>query len=84
MKTIASKHAKQRFQQRGLITGVVESILAHGSEAPAPGQAMKVRLTKKDLQALRTSLKRTLQMLDKAQGRCLILTGDGSLIMTGY
>jgi len=77
-----SYHAHRRMRQRGFSNPSFEIIQKHGRTEYAPGGAIKIFFGKKERQLIVTDLKKTIQLLDKAQGGTLIVK-DNDLI-TAY
>jgi hypothetical protein len=77
-----TKHAKKRCRQRGLPEKDIKIILERGSYFLAPGNALKVMITKGDKQKIIADAKRRIQMAEKLQGRVVIQSLDGSIITT--
>lgn len=71
-----TKHAKIRAKQRGFSKYILEIILDCGSQKMAFGGATKVFFGNKEYQNAVGELKRTLQLLDKAKGGNIIISGN--------
>lgn len=75
-----SKHAITRSSQRGIPKDVVDIILSMGTSRQRPGNALEVRILKKDRIRLITSLRRVLKMVERSKNKCVITGSDGKVI----
>jgi len=73
----ATRHARQRCQQRGIRPGLLEAVLAHSDvERPAGSGALIVSVSKDQAQKLN---------VDDRLGRCcVVLSDDGAIITVGH
>lgn len=72
-----TRHARQRCQQRGIRPALVEAVITHSDvERPAGGGAFMVSVSK--------AKAATLNLDDRIQHCCVILSGDGAVITVGH
>lgn len=79
-----TNHANVRMQQRGFSKFVIDMILQFGTQLPAPGGATKLRLGKREYQQAVSEFKKAIQLLDRAKGGEMILSGSDKKIITVY
>lgn len=71
-----TKHAEKRIRQRGFSYFSLEIIENFGRYESAPGNATKVFLGKKECQQMISELKRHIQLIERAKGSTIIISGD--------
>jgi hypothetical protein len=79
-----TKHAKVRFQQRGITSEVVDLILRFGKPVRKPGNLMEYRMGWKDRNDAVTLLKRQIQRIDKTLNKAVLIDEDSEEIITAY
>jgi hypothetical protein len=79
-----SSHSVIRGQQRGISQDQVELILAYGQQCQRPGGAWEYRLRKKDKDRIISLLKRQIQLVERATGTGVLVSGDWEQIITTY
>jgi hypothetical protein len=62
----------------------VELILAYGQKSRRPGGAWEYRLRKKDKDRLIAMLKRQIQLVERAVGTGVVVSGDWEHVVTTY
>lgn len=77
-----TRHTEKRIQQRGIRSEVVDLILKYGDHELAPMGAIRIRIDQAAYQKAIKELKNTIQFLDKAKNRKIVLK-DG-FILTAY
>ena len=80
----STKHANIRMRQRGIPLEIASLIYRFGSSLPARDGAVKKTIRKKDLAWIKGEIPDCNQLLDKALGRHLVMTGNESRIITAY
>ncbi len=80
-----SQHANVRAQQRGFTGELIYLIRAFGTKTRRPGGAWEVMITRKNKRSLINKIhnKQLLQLLDKADGKALLI-GNDETIITAY
>ena len=77
-----TKHAIQRCQQRGIPLKGVDVIMNYGSERYAPGGALRVCITNKDLERIRKEHREEEKRIERLIKKELVV--DGNDVLTGY
>lgn len=77
-----TKHAIERFAQRGFTKEGAEMIFLHGSERPVPGGAVALRITRKDLERIQKEHREEEKRLEKLLKKEIVINGD--TVLTGY
>ena len=73
MKNILTGHAKKRIRQRGFACQTIEYVEKHAKPLYAPGGAMKLAITKREVNKEIQKLKKNIHMLEKAANTALII-----------
>jgi hypothetical protein len=71
-----SRHASIRQRQRGFSDFVMKIIFRYGKSVNAPGNVTRIFFSDKDYQQVVSELKKAIQLLDKAKGGQMIVSGD--------
>ena len=72
-------HATERLNQRGIPQSVVDIVLECGAMQPAPGGATKIFFGKRERYELISRLKKTIKLIERANGICLVVKEDAVL-----
>jgi hypothetical protein len=80
-----TKHASRRLQQRGITISQVEFILLYGAKDRRPGDAYRLRITRKTIKS-KNLYKEVCsrQILDNISNIGLILDKNIDTVITGY
>ncbi len=78
-----TEHVIMRCQQRGIHETNIELIKLLGSKQRKPGGVFEYSLRKRDKQKVIKVLKQCIQMLDKVEGKAIVVDSDGTVI-TAY
>lgn len=80
-----TKHAEVRAQQRGFTGELIYLIRSFGARTRRPGGAWEVIITRKIKRILINKIhnKQLLQLLDKADGKALLI-GNDETVITAY
>lgn len=76
-----TEHARIRARQRGFRNFALDVIGRYGKQERVPGGAIRIILGRKERQEIVGELKRTIQLLDKAEGKMIVIEGQ---ILTIY
>ena len=79
-----SYHAEVRGQQRGIPDEMMEVLFLYGSPEQKIGGALKYHIRKRDHERIVKTLKHTIQLLDKAKNKAMIVSEDGCTVITVY
>ncbi|MFA6618267.1 MAG: hypothetical protein WCT23_04280 [Candidatus Neomarinimicrobiota bacterium] len=79
---ILTKHAIQRFDQRGLSLKGAEMILRYGSERYVPGGAIALCITQRDFERIQREHREEEKQLEKLVKKEIVM--DGDTVLTGY
>lgn len=79
-----SYHAAVRGQQRGIPEEMVHMLLLYGSTEQKTGGALEYRIRKRDRSRIVNRLKHTIQLLEKAKNKAVLVSDDGDTIITVY
>lgn len=79
-----TQHSIIRCQQRGIRETNLELIMSLGRMIKKPGGALELFIGKKERQQAIHLLKRRIQDMDKLVGKAVIVSDDGSTIITAY
>ena len=77
-----STHAKARMKSRGIAPEDINLILDYGDSAPRPGAATEIYLHKEQVKALIKRYRTLVAVLEKIQGKAVLLSQDGTIITT--
>ena len=75
-------HAKTRFRQRGINDQVLDYLIQYGETKYAPGGALRISLTKRNVAKVIDTLKREIHKIERARG--LVVVDKDGHILTGY
>lgn len=79
-----SYHATIRTQQRSIPAKVVKLILAHGHPEKKEGDAVEIKIRKKDLARLISDHKHEIRLLEKAGKKAVLVSGKEDTVITVY
>jgi hypothetical protein len=74
-----TEHALARKQQRNISDTVIDIILNNGRITHAPGGAMKIFFGKKESREAIMELKKTIKLIERANGGTLVMNEDKAL-----
>jgi hypothetical protein len=77
-----TNHAKTRFRQRGISNQALDCLIQYGDTEYAPGGAMKIILTKRNVAKVISTLKKEINKIERARG--LVVVQKDGCILTGY
>ena len=77
-----TKHAKIRYQQRGIDRLVAECLIEFGETQFAPRGAVKICLSRRNTAEIVSALKKEIQKIERASS-VILVQKDGE-ILTGY
>jgi hypothetical protein len=81
---IHTKHAVSRLQQRGIPMKITEVIYEFGEAIEKPGGVQAYRLLDRTANELVQDLKRTINRIEKARHKILVIDDKSSSLITGY
>ncbi len=77
-----TKHAEARKQQRGFSKFTLDIIQQYGRCEKAPGNATAVFFGNREHQNTVREFKRAIQLLDRAKGGKIIISGDSMITLS--
>jgi len=79
-----SKHAQERYQQRGFQKGYVDFIVEYGTPSARPGNVYEYKISKKQKNLLIRDLKRLIQMVEKCDKKAVLLEEKTATVISVY
>ncbi|MGA7492151.1 MAG: hypothetical protein WB930_18030 [Syntrophobacteraceae bacterium] len=79
-----TQHATIRSKQRGISTECINMIIDFGTSEKRKGGAIEYRLKKGDKSNLLKQLKHQIQLLDKIDGKAVLVSDDMKEVITVY